>query len=85
MDYRCGDGRCSFEIEHRTDSRKVAGMHEARTGKMKDVQSRTIYKAPSRNLLRGDVIGDAFGEKLHLSCGQESVMSCFLKSSFENG
>jgi len=33
MYYRCSDGRCSFEIEHRADSSKVAGMLEARAGK----------------------------------------------------
>jgi len=37
MDYRCSIGRCSFKIEHRADSAKVANMHEARAGKMSDV------------------------------------------------
>ena len=37
MDYRCSDGRCSFEIEHRADSAKVAEMHDARAGKMSDM------------------------------------------------
>ena len=26
MDYRCSDGRCSFEVEHRADSAKVADL-----------------------------------------------------------
>ena len=37
MDYRCSDGRCSFETEHRADSSKVADMHEARAGNTSDV------------------------------------------------
>ena len=37
MNYRCGDCRCSFEVEHRADSTKVADMHETRAGKMGDV------------------------------------------------
>jgi len=37
VDYRCSDGRCSFEIENRADSSKVADMHEARARKMSDV------------------------------------------------
>jgi len=37
VDYRCSDGRCSFEIEHLTDSSKVAYVHEARAGKLSDV------------------------------------------------
>jgi len=40
VDYRCSDGICIFEIEHRTDSSKVADirdMHEARAGKMSGV------------------------------------------------
>jgi len=37
VDYRCSDGRCSFEIKHRADSSKIADMHAARAGKMSDV------------------------------------------------
>ena len=39
VDYRCSDGtcRCSFEMEHRADSSKVADMHEARAWKMSNV------------------------------------------------
>ena len=37
MDYRYGDGRCSFAIEHRADSAKVADMHDARAGKVSGV------------------------------------------------
>ena len=40
MGYRCSNGRCSFEIENRSDSSKVADfqdMHEARAGNMSDV------------------------------------------------
>jgi hypothetical protein len=29
--------RCSFKVEHRADSSKVADMHETRAGKMGDV------------------------------------------------
>ena len=43
MDYRrslatCSDGRprCSFEIEHRANSAKIADMHEARARKRND-------------------------------------------------
>src|SRR6218665_57066 len=37
VDYRCSDGRCSFEIEHRADSAKVADMHETKARKLSDV------------------------------------------------
>ena len=37
MDYRCNDNRCSFEIEHRANSAKVADTHEARARKLSDV------------------------------------------------
>ena len=37
VNYRCSDGRCSFQIEHKADSAKVADMHEARARKMSDV------------------------------------------------
>ena len=37
VDYRCSDGRCSFEIEHTADSSKVVDVHEARAGKMSEV------------------------------------------------
>jgi len=59
VDYQCSDGRCSFEIEHRANSAKVADMHETRAGKMSDV----IREAK------------VFGQRLHLrvSCGQESL------------
>ena len=39
MDYRRSDGRCSFEIEHRANSAKVADMHETRARKLSDVTS----------------------------------------------
>lgn len=32
MDYRCSNGRCSFEVKHRSDSAKVMDMHDARAG-----------------------------------------------------
>jgi len=37
VDYRCSDCRCSFEIEHRVNSAKVADMHETRARKLSDV------------------------------------------------
>ena len=37
MDSRSGNGRCSFEIEDKADSAKVADMPEAEAGKMSDV------------------------------------------------
>ena len=43
MDYRCSDGRCSFEIEHRADYAKVSDMHEARARKLSD-RPRTLIK-----------------------------------------
>jgi len=57
VDYRCSDGRCSFELEHRTDSAKVADVHEARAGKLSDVIGET--KVLSKITL--------------ISCGQESL------------
>ena len=57
MDYRCNVGRCSFEIDHREDSSKVADMHEGRADTVSDV----IGEAK------------ALVEKIHLRCGQESL------------
>ena len=37
MDYRCSDGGCSFEMEHRANSAKVADVHEARARELSDV------------------------------------------------
>ena len=37
----CSDGICSFEIEHGSDSSKVANVLEARSGKMCDVVGET--------------------------------------------
>ena len=37
VDYRCSDGRCRIEIEHRADSSKIADVHEARAGKISAV------------------------------------------------
>jgi len=37
VDYRCSDGRYSFEIEHGAGSSKVVDIHEARVGKMSDL------------------------------------------------
>ena len=56
MDYRCSDGRCSFDIRHRADSAKVADMHETNAGKPSDV----IGEAK------------VFVKKLHLSFRQKS-------------
>src|SRR6218665_243859 len=41
VNYRCSDGRCSFEIEHRVNSAKVADMHEARARKLSDMIGET--------------------------------------------
>ena len=55
--YRCSDGRCSFEIEHRADSSKVTDMHEATAGNMSDVigEAKVLVK------------------KLHLSFGHKRL------------
>ena len=42
MDYRCSDGGCSFEVEHRANSGKVADVHEARARKLSDVIRETM-------------------------------------------
>ena len=37
MDYKCSDGRSSFDLENLADSSKVADMQKAGAGKMNDV------------------------------------------------
>ena len=44
MGNRCSNGRCSFAIEHRADSAKVADMYAARAGKLSDVIRETKVK-----------------------------------------
>ena len=51
MNYRCGDCRCSFKVEHRADSAKVSDMHETSAGKMGDVIGEA--KVLVKNHLRG--------------------------------
>jgi len=63
VNYNCGDGRCSFEIEHVFDFVKVMGMHKTRARKIADV-------IEGAKVLVFKKVG------LHFHFGQENCSEC---------